>query len=167
VSQSETVVYAIDEDGDTNYDTAEYGDYESNGDGEYYCDSCGQTFSSLDMECSASDCECYECCEPDPEDPADAERIVVIRRTSHLPQAPVADAPIEIKRLFVDRSISFIPVTCERVKELYELSDNGDGQFWTTDGFALPVRYVLDEPEPDYATVAALMIESEDEDGAD
>lgn len=124
----ETHTQSVDEDGDPTGD----GEYEGGGnefvESYYECPNCGRV-DSLDRDCSPEDCDCDECCEPDPEDEGpDPERVVcLVRPRDTRPQFGTGYALTypEVKRLATDRTINSLAMPRWRAAEIMrELSGN-------------------------------------------
>lgn len=120
VEQSETIEYAVDSNGDTNYDhEPSYGEPHEDS-SEYACMNCAWTGPDLDHEAVEEDCDCAEC-DPESEiaDPSDPDNIVLLVRTQHHARyMPPTDAPAEVIKLLEDRTLTFLPVRAARASEI-------------------------------------------------
>ena len=112
----------VDEDGDPDYDSTEYGDSETIEE-RYECPACGWTGDrgSLDTDCEPDDCDCDECVEPEPDDEGpDPERMVLLVRENDSRKFNLHDsAPPELRRLLTDRTIDRLPMPRWRAAELW------------------------------------------------
>lgn len=119
---------SVDEDGDPNGQSEDYGDpdYSDQSESRLVCMECGWEGqqSGLDRECEPDDCECEECQPPDIDNLATDERgeeIVSLRRREGVPAIPereFEDWPPEITLLCTDRLRHFIPITRKRAEEI-------------------------------------------------
>lgn len=122
---TERIDYHLDSSGDITHDLEpEYSEdaIDCQDDG-FKCLACGWMGSDLDYHCTSEDCECYECSDPEPDDPGpDPDRIVVLRRTVDQPfdlKIFGNDVPAEFSQLWADRAVLFLPLPRWRAAELY------------------------------------------------